>query len=85
MSFNISDPTTDLCREMERLLQDSIDGAKATVAGNGGHFEITVVASAFEGKSMLEQQRMVYGPITPLMTGGSAPVHAIDRMNLSAS
>ncbi|NNL64814.1 MAG: BolA/IbaG family iron-sulfur metabolism protein [Myxococcales bacterium] len=45
-----------------------------------GHFEIRVVSSAFEGLSRVKQQQLVYGAITPLMSGDAPPVHAVDRL-----
>jgi acid stress-induced BolA-like protein IbaG/YrbA len=38
------------------------------------------MSAAFEGKNTLAKQRMVYAAITHLMTGDSAPVHAVDRL-----
>jgi acid stress-induced BolA-like protein IbaG/YrbA len=51
--------------------------------GDGGHFEIAVVASAFEGKSTLERHRMVLNAIKELMAGPNAPVHAVDTIKTS--
>ena len=31
-------------------------------------------------KSPVQRQQMVYGAIAPFMSGDTAPVHAIDRM-----
>ena len=53
-------------------------------AGGAGHFEVSVVAEAFRGKSMVQQHQLVYRAITPLMTGDAAPVHAIDRLQTKA-
>ena len=44
------------------------------------HFEIDAVSPAFEGKSRVQQQQLVYAAIAPLMAGDRAPVHAIDRL-----
>ena len=41
---------------------------------------VAVVSTAFEGKRILEQQRLVYSAIAHLMAGDTAPVHAVDRM-----
>jgi len=68
---------TDAIRE---AIEKAIEGAVVTASGGGGHFTIEVVSSAFEGKSMLESQRLVYAAITHLMAGDSAPVHAVDRL-----
>ena len=46
----------------------------------GGHFTVHVVSPVFEGKSMLESQRLVLGAIAHLMKGNGAPVHAIDSL-----
>jgi len=51
------------------------------VRGGGGHFEIDVTSEAFEGKRLLDKQRLVYGAIAHLMQGDDAPVHAIDRLD----
>jgi acid stress-induced BolA-like protein IbaG/YrbA len=53
-------------------------------AGGAGHFEVSVVAEVFRGKSMVQQHQLVYRAITPLMTGDAAPVHAIDRLQTKA-
>lgn len=63
-----------------QAIEQAIPGAKVSVVGGGGHFEIRVVSEAFEGKRILARQRMVYAAITPLMAGDSAPLHAVDRM-----
>jgi BolA protein len=42
--------------------------------GGETHFRVTVVASAFEGKSRVERQRMVYEILADEMAG---PVHAL--------
>ncbi|CCQ72939.1 BolA family transcriptional regulator [Magnetospira sp. QH-2] len=38
------------------------------------HFNVRVVSAAFEGKSRVERQRMVYGVLAEEMAG---PVHAL--------
>ena len=46
------------------------EGAKS----GGGHFNVTVVASAFEGKKLLERHRMVYNAVGDAMHG---EIHAL--------
>lgn len=36
-------------------------------AGGGGHFQLRIVAAAFEGKSRLSRHRLVYDKLTDLM------------------
>ena len=66
--------------QVRNAIESTIPGSVAIVQGNGGHFDIEVISTAFTGKRILEQQRLVYGAITHLMAGDAAPVHAVDRM-----
>ena len=47
---------------------------------SGGHFTIEVTSQEFEGKSLLNKQRLVYSAIKDLMAGDRAPVHAVDKL-----
>jgi stress-induced morphogen len=66
---------------------EKIPGARVVVGlgSGGGHYTIEVVSGVFEGKSMLESQRLVYGAIAHLMKGDGAPVHAVDKLTTRAS
>ena len=44
--------------------------------------ELRVKAAAFAGQSRVAQQRTVYAAISHLMKGETAPVHAIDKMEI---
>ena len=46
--------------EIKRLIEAGLAGSEASVDGDGRHFEATIVSSAFEGKSLLQQHRLVY-------------------------
>jgi acid stress-induced BolA-like protein IbaG/YrbA len=72
---------SDTKEALRAAILDKIPGAAITVeAGSGGHFTLHVVSPVFEGKSMVESQRLVYGAIAHLMKGEAAPVHAIDKL-----
>jgi acid stress-induced BolA-like protein IbaG/YrbA len=71
---------SDFLGHVRAIIESAIPGAQAEVSGGGGHYTIAVTASAFVGKSMLEQQRMVYSAITDLMKGHDAPIHAVDKL-----
>jgi stress-induced morphogen len=63
--------------DVRRAIEAGLPGARAQVSdltGTGDHFEAKVTAAAFQGKSMLEQHRMVYAALGPLMRG---PIHAL--------
>jgi acid stress-induced BolA-like protein IbaG/YrbA len=70
----------NLTETIQAAIEEKVPGAKATVAGGGGHFTIEVVWSGFEGKSTLEKQRLVYAAIAHLMKGDAAPLHAVDSL-----
>jgi acid stress-induced BolA-like protein IbaG/YrbA len=77
---NNSIPASELCAAMHERIIEALPGSEVKVTGGGGHFEIHVISSAFEGLNTLKKQRLVYGAIKELMAGDNAPVHAIDRM-----
>jgi len=61
-------------------IRGALEGASVEVTGGGGHYSIVVTSAAFEGKGMLESQRLVYSAIAHLMKGDGAPVHAVDSL-----
>ena len=76
----------DVCAEARRMIEAAIPGARAEVtAASPGHFEISVTAQAFGGKSPVQQQQMVYKAIAPLMSGDAPPMHAVDRLKVTAA
>lgn len=76
----------DISITLREAIAAAIPGAAVEVnPGDPGHFTIRVVSNAFEGKSMVQQQQLVYGAIADLMKGDGAPVHAIDRLQTAVS
>ncbi|MBR56920.1 MAG: BolA family transcriptional regulator [Myxococcales bacterium] len=70
----------DILEAIRTSITDAIPGAKVEATGGGGHFSIEVISEAFEGKRLLDKQRMVYMAIAHLMAGDMAPVHAVDSL-----
>ncbi len=70
----------DVLEAIRNAITDAIPGAQVQASGGGGHFSIEVVSQAFEGKRLLDKQRMVYMAIAHLMDGNMAPVHAVDSL-----
>jgi acid stress-induced BolA-like protein IbaG/YrbA len=60
--------------DIQALLENEFPGSEITIE-EGYHNEIQVVSDAFEGKSAVKRQQMVYKPLTDLITGGT--VHAV--------
>lgn len=44
---------------VKKLIEGGIPGANAYITGDGRHFEAQVVSTEFEGKSLLQKQRLV--------------------------
>ncbi len=80
MPLQISPPADETLAQLREAIAAALPEAEIQVSGGGGHFEIRVVSAAFEGKRALAKQRLVYDAIAHLMTGETAPVHAVDRL-----
>ena len=66
-------PTPD---ELKQRIEAAIPGAVADVtSADNVHFQAVVKATAFEGRSRLQQHQLVYGVFEPGELGGT--VHAL--------
>lgn len=66
--------------DFQAKISEALEAEKvevADVSGDGRHVGIDVIASAFEGKSSVERQRMVYKAIWFELQDA---VHAVDAM-----
>ncbi len=64
--------------DIKRLIEQGLPGSQVIVRGSDGvHFEATVISSAFAGKSLLQQHRMVYAAL-----GGRLESEAIHALTL---
>ena len=61
--------------EIQTLIINGIDGVTATVTGGDGHFEATVIGDCFEGKSLVQQQKLVYAVLNEHIASGA--IHAL--------
>lgn len=61
--------------DIKSLIEQGIPGAKVLLSGEGCNFNAIVISDEFEGKSLLQQQRMVYATLGDLITNGT--VHAL--------
>jgi len=71
---------SDINEQIRVNIVEAIPDAVVHVEGRGGHFVIEVTSQVFEGKSLLQKQRLVYRSIKELMAGDAAPVHAVDKL-----
>jgi BolA family transcriptional regulator, general stress-responsive regulator len=57
------------------IVDDSARHAGHAGAREGGHFQVTLVSRAFQGRAQLERHRLVYAAVAPLMGRG---IHALN-------
>ena len=69
--------------EIERLIIAGLPGSKVRVSGDGRHFEAIVITDAFAGKSLLEQQRMVFATLGNKVESGE--IHALSMRTYTAA
>lgn len=80
----LSTPSEQTKKLLKEAIEHAIDGAEVEVtSGGAGHFELRVKAAEFAGQSRVAQQRTVYAAISHLMKGETAPVHAIDKLEIA--
>ena len=59
-------------QDIERLLRDAFPDAIIEIrdlAGDGDHYAVNIVSSAFAGRSRVQQHQMVYGALKGRMGG----------------
>ena len=66
--------------EIERLIEEEIEGADATASNtrheeDEDHFAVLVVSPAFEGETLVAQHQMVYDALDEHMT---TDIHALE-------
>ena len=61
--------------EVQTLIEAGMLGSTVTVTGDGSKFEATVVSAEFEGKTMVQEQKMVYATVNQEITSGA--LHAL--------
>ncbi len=72
-NFSMMNPT-----EIETTLEQALPGCEVGVrdlTGGGDHFQVMVVSTAFEGKTLVEQHQIIYGILKEAM--GSERIHAL--------
>ncbi len=81
MSSSFNTVADSVTTAIKTAIEAAIPDSDAQVSSRAsGHFSIRVTAAAFEGRSLVDKQRLVYRAITPLMSGPDAPVHAVDHL-----
>jgi acid stress-induced BolA-like protein IbaG/YrbA len=58
-----------------KMIEDSIEGAQASVTGDGSKFEAVVISEAFTGLSQVKKHQMVYRVFSAELASGA--MHAL--------
>ena len=67
--------------EIARRIETAFPGAKADVKGADNHYSARIVSDRFEGKSRIEQHRMIYDLFREEMA--SQDIHALALRTLT--
>lgn len=67
-------------KEIQEIIEKGFPDAKVKVIGDGHHFNAVIVSQVFEGKGLLEQQRLVYEVLGENM---KEKIHAISLKTLT--
>lgn len=68
--------------QLKIWIESGFDAAQVAVEGDGHHFEATIVATEFEGKSRIQRHQLVYAALGDKM---KAEVHALSMKTLTPS
>lgn len=67
--------------EIKRLIEAGMSNTEAYVEGDGAHFTALVISPAFEGKTRVQKQQIVYDTVrTQLMDG---TLHALSLKTMT--
>ena len=61
--------------DVKSHIENGIPDSEAIISGEGCNLEATVISDAFEGKTMLAEQKMVFATVNDLITSGE--LHAL--------
>ena len=61
--------------EIKNIIEASLTDSEATVTGEEGKFEATVISSAFDGLSIVKQHQIVYKLLNEHIASGA--IHAL--------
>jgi acid stress-induced BolA-like protein IbaG/YrbA len=60
---------------VKSIIEAGINGCEATVTADGSKYTAIVVSDEFEGKTMVAEQKMVYGLLNEFIQSGA--IHAL--------
>jgi len=67
--------------QLDIIDESHLHAGHAGAASGAGHFAVTITANAFNGKSLIEQHRMIYQAVDDLM---KSEIHALSIKAIAA-
>jgi len=67
--------------DVKSYIEQGLPCDELTVAGDGQHFEALIVSAAFDGKSRIQRQQLVYKALGGRMESGE--IHALSMRTLT--
>jgi acid stress-induced BolA-like protein IbaG/YrbA len=61
--------------DVAKILSEALNECEITVAGEGNHFQLTVVGEMFEGMNSVKRQQSIYACLNSYIADGT--IHAI--------
>ncbi len=61
--------------EVEKIIEAGIPDSTVTVTADGNKYTAVIVADVFEGKTMVQEQKMVYALLNDYIQNGA--IHAL--------
>ncbi|MGB6975893.1 MAG: BolA/IbaG family iron-sulfur metabolism protein [Gammaproteobacteria bacterium] len=65
--------------QVQCWIEQGLPGARATVIGDGHHFEAVIIHAEFAGKTLIQQQRIVHAALKDKMH----MIHALSMRTLT--
>jgi len=66
--------------DIKGWIEQGLEGSSVEIDGDGAHFNAVIVCAGFEGKSMIEQHKMVYAALGDRM---KSEIHALSMKTLT--
>jgi len=67
-------------QQIKSMIEQQLEGASASVIGDGRHYQAVIICDAFDGKTMVEQHRMVFQALGDNM---EEAIHALSLRTLT--
>ena len=67
--------------DVKNYIEQGLPCDQLTVTGDGQHFEAMIVSAAFDGKSRIQRQQLVYKALGGRMESGE--IHALSMRTLT--